>query len=71
MHRVILQPVVVVLMATVAVGVAFLLDTGGSAQRDTALLVGTAGLWALAAATLWLTDVLGYLAYQRRRTPRS
>jgi hypothetical protein len=71
MRRVILPPVVVLAVAAVAVGVAFILDAGGSAQRDAALLVGTAGLWALAVGTLWLVAGLGYVAYRRRRLPRS
>jgi hypothetical protein len=71
MSRVILPPVVVLVVAAVAVGVAFILDAGGSAQRDAALLVGTAGLWALAVGTLWLVAGLGYVAYRRRRLPRS
>lgn len=71
MRRVILPPVVVVIIAAVAVGVAFILDTGGSARRDAALLIGTAGLWVLAIGTLWLIAALAYLAYQRRRPPRS
>jgi hypothetical protein len=71
MRRVILPPVVVLAVAAVAVGVAFILDAGGSAQRDAALLVGTAGLWALAVGTLWLVAGLGYVAYRRRRLRRS
>ncbi len=71
MNRVILAPVVTVVVAAVAVGVAFVLDTGGSAQRDAALLVGTAGLWVLAVGTLWLIAALSYLALLRRRPPRS
>jgi hypothetical protein len=70
MRRLILPPVIVVILAAVAVGVAFLLDTGGSAQRDAALLVGTAALWVLAVGALWLVVALGYLAYRRRRRPR-
>jgi hypothetical protein len=74
MHRVLVWPVVVVVVAVVAVGVAFVLDSGGSAQRDAALLVGTAGLWVLAVGLVWLVAALGYLgylAYRHRRPPRS
>ncbi len=71
MRRVIVRPVVIVVLAGVVVGIAFVLDTGGSAQRDAALLIGTAGLWALAVGMLWLIVALGYLAYQRRRSRRS
>jgi hypothetical protein len=70
MRRVILPPLIIVVAGAVAVAVAFILDAEGSAQRDAALLVGTAGLWVLAVGTLWLIVALGYLAYQRR-SPRS
>ena len=68
MRRLILPPVVVLAVAAVAVGVAFVLDSGGSAQRDAALLVGTLGLWVLALGTLWLIAALAYLAYRHTRS---
>lgn len=71
MHRLILPPALTVVVAALAFGVALLLDTGGSASRDAALLVGTVALWALAAGTLWLLGALGYLAYQRHQRRRS
>lgn len=71
MRRVLVWPVLVVVVAVVAVGVAFVLDSGGSSQRDAALLVGTAGLWVLAVGLVWLIAALGYLAYRHRRPPRS
>jgi len=71
MPRLLLPPVIVVVVAAVAVGVAFLLDTGGSSQRDAALLVGTAAFWLLAVGVVWLVGALGYLAYRRRQAPRS
>ena len=67
MGRLIIPPVVLVVAAALALGAAFLLDTGGSAERDAALLVGTAALWALALGVLWLIAALGYLVYHRRR----
>jgi hypothetical protein len=65
-NRVFLAPVVIVIVAAVAVGVALVLDTGSSGQRDAALLVGTAGLWVLAVGALWLIAAVGYLALLRR-----
>jgi hypothetical protein len=70
MPRLLVPPTIVVVVAAAAVGVALLLDTGGSAQRDAALLVGTVGLWGLAVGALWLVAALGYLAYQRSRQQR-
>ncbi|HYP46341.1 MAG TPA: hypothetical protein VEQ66_14215 [Propionibacteriaceae bacterium] len=71
MSRLLLPPVVVVVVAAVAVGIAFVLDQGGVGQRDAALLIGTVGLWVLAAGTLWLIAALVSLAGKRRRLPRS
>jgi hypothetical protein len=67
----ILPPTVAVIVAAVAVGIVFVLDTAGSAQRDAALLIGTAGPWVLTACTLWLMAALVPLAGERRRRPRS
>jgi hypothetical protein len=70
MPRLIILPLLTMVIGAIAVGVALVLDTGDSAARDAALLVGTAGLWVAAAGTLWLIAALGYLAYRRRRPPQ-
>ena len=66
MPRLIILPLLTVAVGAVAVGAALDLDTGDSAARDAALLVGTAGLWVAAAGKLWLIAAMGYLAYRRR-----
>jgi len=71
MSRTVLRPLIALAVALLALGVAFVLDTGDAASRDAALLVGTAALWGVAAATLWLLAVVGYLAYRRHRAGRS
>jgi hypothetical protein len=70
-RRAVLPPAVAVIVAAVAVGTAFVLDTAGSAQPDTALLIGTAGPWVLAAGPLRLMAALVHLAGKRRRRPPS
>jgi membrane protease YdiL (CAAX protease family) len=70
MPRALLLPVLILVVALIGVAVAALLDTGGPASRDAALLVGTTALWAAAAAALWSLSALGYLAYRRHRANR-